>query len=76
MGSVWARLGVTIELPKANKEYKTEQALIEAAVLAIRQGKFKVEGDSYIPECCIEHEFYEEYSFGFSPDDDVSLGDL
>jgi hypothetical protein len=68
MGSVWARLGVTIDLPKSNIEYANEEAVVEAVVEALRAGKFKIDGDSYIPESCAD--------FGFETGDDINLGDL
>ncbi len=68
MGSVWARLGVTIDLPKSNGEYTNEKELVAAVVEAVKAGKFKIDGDSYIPESCVD--------FGFETGDDINLGDL
>jgi hypothetical protein len=70
MGSVWARLGVTIKLPKRNSEYKDEDALVEAARDALKRGDFVINGDSYIPESCAKDDF------GFESAGDIELGDL
>ena len=68
MGSVWARLGVSIDLPKPNEEYTSEKDLVEAVVKALKEGKFSIDGDSYIPDL--------DDNFGFDSGGEINLGDL
>ena len=51
---VWMRLGVLVSLPKSLKDYTTADELIDAVEEAVKSGKFKANGNSYIPYNTLE----------------------
>lgn len=58
--SVWARIGVTLTGSKEEIEALFTDNFGEVLEKLIKDGKFKLDGDSYIPETCIA-EYDERY---------------
>jgi hypothetical protein len=67
--TVWARLGISIELDKPLESFANEDELVEAAIKSIQAKQFEVEGDAYIPGCCLDD---EDLQFDYR--DDLELG--
>jgi hypothetical protein len=51
--TVWARLGIDIELDKPMEAFVNEEELMEAAAKSIKARRFKINGEAYTPENCL-----------------------
>lgn len=51
--SIWARVGCTVNLPKDVSEYDSAEELENDLEASLKEGNFKVDGDTYVPadEC-------------------------
>lgn len=66
--SVWARIGVTLYGSKEEIEALFTDNFQEALEKLFKEGKYKIDGDSYIPDSCIE-EYDKKYGTNHMEED-------
>ena len=57
---VWLRLGVTVFLPEKLQNFKNSEEFESALFKALKNGNYKIEGNSYIPNM---DQYVEKFTF-------------
>lgn len=72
MRKIWMRLGVQVEITEAEEktifEGDSDCAIAEIVQSAVAEGRFVLDGDSYIPGICVE-DFNRKYGTAYEPED-------